>query len=212
MGASSSLLAPVPPQLLQPPSARSPPMEVGQVQAHWRAFVSVAYPVPQPPRPLAPRAFILAFVATQSLLQTISLVLGKMEANWSSFVPASNLQALDRLSLGEGPQLLASVASKPLQPSLAQSHEVAMGSVSPNGRPPVSIANFVSKLPRALEARALILADISSQPLLQATTMVLGQVPPNQAAFVSPTHPEALDWIQMGKGAHLLALVASQPL
>jgi hypothetical protein len=150
-------------------------MEVGQVQAHWRALVSSAYPVPQPPRPLASRARILAPVATQPLLPTTSVVLGQNSTSWPPLVPLAHLEALDRFPLGEGPELLALVPPQLLQPSPARAPPMDLGQVQAHRCALVPVAHPVSQPPRPLASRALLLAPVASQPLLPTPSMVLGQ-------------------------------------
>jgi hypothetical protein len=77
---------------------------------------------------LAACSFVLAFVASQPLLQAATLVLGPQYLAWetqglaprrTSFVPLAHLETLVWIQMAQCAQLLAFMAQELLQPSLA---------------------------------------------------------------------------------------------
>jgi hypothetical protein len=119
---------------------------------------------------------------------------------------------LDRLSLGEGPQLLAPVASQLLQPSPSWPSSLEMGQVQAHWCSSLPVAHLVSQLPGPMAPSPVILASVPQEPLLQTASLVLG---PMEAHWTSPlplARFEAVDWISLAQGASLLASVATQSL
>jgi hypothetical protein len=64
----------------------------------------------------------------------------------------------------------------------------------------------------SLETRALVLAPVEEEPLLQETSLVLGHYPPRWPTHVSVAHLQEVDWESLEKSPCLLALVEEESL
>merc|ERR1719162_2831246 len=141
------------------------------------------------------------------------MVLGCIQARWPSFVPPPHFEAVEWCALVQGSRLLAPVEAQPLQSCPPWPHAVALGSLPPNWSPSLQASYPVPKLSGPMEARALILALVAAEPLLQASPLVLDQ--PLQARWPPPIplpYLPALDWSPLGYQAWILGTVPQEPL
>jgi hypothetical protein len=67
------------------------------------------------------------------------------------------------------------MAQEQVQSPFPWQNALAMGTIQAHRCAPLSPANPLQKLPGALEARAILLAFVAAQSLLQATPLVLGK-------------------------------------
>merc|ERR1711935_254865 len=114
----------------------------------------------------------------------MGLVLRQDQAYWPSSVSFAPPQAMGWSSADCGPKVLAVVPQEPLQASTAWKVSLVLGIIQAHWASPVPQANPSSLLAQQLETRAVVLADLQAQPLLQASQVDLGQIQAYWAALV----------------------------
>jgi hypothetical protein len=163
---------------------------LGQIQAHWKASISLANSVPQLPRPLASYSVLLAHVEEEPLLQEAEMVLGRqVQAHWTAPVSPETLDALGWQALAARAINLETLATEQVQSSTSRKNPLDVGALPSHRTPSLPSPPLVAQLSGILASCAFLLAHVETESLLQTKSMVLGFASSDRAAPVSHAHP-----------------------